>query len=349
MEKKQAQQQVLFVDDDGEFLEAVRDLFGALSETTWQIHTATTADAALEILKSDKISLVAVDVNMPVLDGVQFLALVHRRYPALKKVTLTSDATDEKRAAALAAGADLFIEKPHSPEGMKSVFVMLGELLNWKPRDGFQGVLRSVSLPDVIQMECLGRNSSILEVADRTLTGRIYIEDGRIIHAVVGEMTGEAAFQKLLALPGGSFELQHFEAPGERTIEGQWEFLLMEAARVHDERTPEPPPAVEPTAEPGSAPVVETPAGPAIFPPRVAEMLICSGQGAPLYQWQCADVKTRVALMVEITQQARRVGQLLSLGKFDRLEIQLQAGRAVAQMKSDRMVFVQVATGTESA
>jgi len=125
--------------------------------------------------------------------------------------------------------------------------------------------------------------------------------------------------------------------------------LLMEAARVHDERTPEPPPAVEPTAEPGSAPVVETPAGPAIFPPRVAEMLICSGQGAPLYQWQCADVKTRVALMVEITQQARRVGQLLSLGKFDRLEIQLQAGRAVAQMKSDRMVFVQVATGTESA
>jgi hypothetical protein len=77
-------------------------------------------------------------------------------------------------------------------------------------------------------------------------------------------------------------------------------------------------------------------------------MLICSGKGEPLYQWQCADAKTRVALMVEITQQARRAGQLLALGKFDRLEIQLPAGRAVAQIKPDRMVFVQVATETKT-
>ena len=79
---------------------------------------------------------------------------------------------------------------------------------------------------------------------------------------------------------------------------------------------------------------------------RVAETLICSGQGTPLYQWQCADVMARIALLQEITQQAALVGQLLPFGKFDRLEIQLPAGRAVAQVKSDRMVFVQVATET---
>jgi hypothetical protein len=56
-----------------------------------------------------------------------------------------------------------------------------------------------------------------------------------------------------------------------------------------------------------------------------------------------------MAFMVEITQQARRVGQLLALGRFDRLEIQLPAGRAVTQMKPDRMVFVQVVTETENA
>lgn len=336
------------MDDETNFLETIRALFTAWSNNTWQLECATSADQALEILKTRSFDLVVVDVNMPVLDGEQLLRILARRYPDLKKAVITGHATEQRRSACLANGAELFIEKPRSADGLKSVFTMLDELVTWKQQAGFQGMLRRVGLQDVIQMECLGRNSSILEIADRTLTGRIYIEDGRIIHAEVGEMKGEAAFQQLLALPGGSFELQHFEPPGERSIEGQWEFLLMEAARVRDEKIPEAAPA-EPVVEPGPAPVVETPASPATVSARVTETLICSGQGAPLYQWQCADVKTRVALMVGIGQQAARVGQLLALGRFDRIEIKLPAHRAVAQVKADRMVFVQVATGTESA
>ena len=339
------QQHILFVDDETNFLDTIRALFTAWSKNSWSIECASSADQALEILKTRAFDLVVVDVNMPVLDGEQLLRILARRYPDLKKAVITGHATEQRRSTCLANGAELFIEKPRSAEGLKSVFTMLDELVTWKQQAGFQGMLRRVGLQDVIQMECLGRNSSILEIADRKLSGRIYIEDGRIIHAVVGELMGEPAFQKLLALPGGSFELQHFEVPDQRTIEGQWEFLLMEAARVRDESTPEPTPAAEPVSEPEPAIAEEVQPGRANISSRVAEMLICSGQGAPLYQWQCADAKTRVALMVEITQQARRVGQLLAMGKFDRLEIQLPAGRAVAQIKPDRMVFVQVATG----
>lgn len=343
------QQHILFVDDEVNFLDTIRALFTAWSKNSWQIECAASADQALEILKTRSFDLIVVDVNIPVLDGEQLLRILGRRYPDLKKAVITGYASEQRRSACLANGAELFIEKPRSAEGLKSVFAMLDELISWKQQAGFQGMLRRVGLQDVIQMECLSRNSSILEISDQKLTGRIYIEDGRIIHAVVGDVKGEAAFQKLMALPGGSFELQHFEAPDERTIEGQWEFLLMEAARVRDESASEAAPAAEPVTEPGPAPSVETPAGPANFSVRVAEMLICSGQGAPLYQWQCADVKSRIAFMVEITQQARRVGQLLALGRFDRLEIQLSDGRAVAQTKPDRMVFVQVVTETENA
>jgi CheY-like chemotaxis protein len=341
------QQHILFVDDEANFLDTVRALFTAWSKNSWQIECAASADQALEILKTHSFDLVVVDVNIPVLDGEQLLRILARRYPDLKKAVITGYASEQRRSTCLANGAELYIEKPRSAEGLKSVFAMLDELVSWKQQAGFQGMLRRVGLQDVIQMECLSRNSSILEISDRKLTGQVYIEDGRIIHAVVGEVKGEAAFQKLLALPGGSFELQHFKAPGERTIEGQWEFLLMEAARVRDESASEAAPAAEPVAEPGPAPV-EAPPEPSNLPPRVAEMLICSGQGAPLYQWQCADVKSRMAFMVEITQQARRVGQLLALGRFDRLEIQLSDGRAVTQMKPDRMVFVQVATEAEN-
>jgi CheY-like chemotaxis protein len=335
------QQQILFVDDEKSFLDMVRALFTAWSKNGWQIESATSADQALEILKTRKFDLIVVDVNMPVLDGIQFLRILDRRFPDLKKAAITGYANEEKRSACLANGAELFIEKPRSAEGLKSIFVMLDELVTWKQQAGFRGMLRQVGLQDVIQMECLGRNSSILEVQDRQMTGRIYIEDGRIVHADAGEIKGEAAFQKLLSLPGGSFQLQHFEPPAERTIEGQWEFLLMEAARVRDEtagQTPVPEPDAEP--EPSAA---ETPEAPDISV-RVAETLVCSGHGKPLYEWQCADVNARMALLLEIGQQAARVGRLLPLGKFDRLEIQLSTSRAVAQVKPNRMVFVHVVT-----
>jgi CheY-like chemotaxis protein len=337
------QQQILFVDDETSFLDTVRALFTAWSKNGWRIEVAVSADQALEILKTRKFDLIVVDVNMPVLDGIQFLRILNRRFPDLKKAAITGFANEEKRSACLANGAELFIEKPRSSEGLKSIFVMLDELVTWKQQAGFRGMLRQVGLQDVIQMECLGRNSSILEVQDRQVTGRIYIEDGRIVHADAGEIKGEAAFQKLLSLPGGSFQLQHYEPPTERTIEGQWEFLLMEAARLLDE-TAGKMAAAEPAAEPEPPPALSSPVTASDPSVRVAETLICSGQGQMLYEWQCADANARVALLMEIGQQAARAGRLLPLGKFDRLEIQLPASRAVAQVKPNRMVFVHVVT-----
>lgn len=343
MSKNQKQHQILFVDDEPDFLQMVTETFGPLSQQAWEMHRATSADQALDFLKDRKVDLVVVDINMPVLDGVQFLRILNRRYPELKKVTLTAFATEAKRNECLANGAELFIEKPRAPEGCKSIFVMLEELLNWAPKQGFQGMLRQVGLPDVIQMECLGRNSSVLEISNRQLRGRVYIEDGSIIHAAVGELTGEAAFQKILSLAGGSFQLSPFEKPPQRTIEGPWEFLLMEAARVRDETAAQasgeiPAPEVAPAEPPAAEPeIISTPAV------RLAETLICSGRGQTLHQWQCANAAARVALLKDVAQQADRLSQTLLLGKFDRLEIQLPEGRAIAQSRADRMVFVRVA------
>ncbi len=167
------------MDDETSFLDTTRALFTAWSKSEWLIESATSADQALEILKTRQFDLVVVDLNMPMVDGVQFIQILHRRYPDLKKAAITGYANEEKRSACLANGAELFIEKPRSAEGLKSIFVMLDELVTWKQQAGFQGMLRQVGLQDVIQMECLGRNSSILEIHNRQLAGRIYIEDGR--------------------------------------------------------------------------------------------------------------------------------------------------------------------------
>ena len=336
--------QILFVDDDADFLAMIQDFFATLGEKIWQIHCVTSADQALELLKGRKVDLVVSDVNMPMLDGIQFLHILNRSHPDLKKAVITANATEEKRSACLAEGAELFIEKPRTPDGLKSIFIMLEELITWTPKEGFQGVLRRVGLQDVIQMECLGRNSSILEIHNLQLRGQVYIEDGRIIHAQAGNTEGEAAFYKLLALATGEFQLQPFESPPKRTIEGQWEFLLMEAARVRDEMAAGVTPA-ETAPEPAA--VIESTAVQPEAGVKVEETLICSGQGEPLYVWQCPDQPARVALLQNVAQQAARLSRLIPLGNFDRLEIQLAGGRAVAQAGADRMVFVRVSSGGE--
>jgi CheY-like chemotaxis protein len=227
--------QVLFVDDNIAFLEAITELYAILGDKTWEIHRASTADQALAALQQKTIDMVVLDIGMPVLDGVQLLNLIHRRYPNVKKAILTGSASAGDRAACLANGAELFIQKPLSSDGMKAVFTTLNELVTWAHRKGFSGMLRQVGLQDVIQIECLGRNSSILEIRNQRMQGQIYIEAGVIVHAAVGTLVGEKAFYRLLSLTGGDFHLHPFQQPPEHTVHGQWEFLLMEAARIHDE------------------------------------------------------------------------------------------------------------------
>ncbi len=65
------------------------------------------------------------------------------------------------------------------------------------------------------------------------MRGQIYIEAGAITHAAVGALAGEKAFNRLLSLKGGEFHLKPFKAPPQRTLQGGWEVLLLEAARAY--------------------------------------------------------------------------------------------------------------------
>src|SRR5438034_3058725 len=226
---------VLFVDDDAGFLDVVQKLMQAFSEGLWDVLTAPAAAHALALFRDRKIDLLVIDVHMPVIDGLQFLGLLHRKYPNVVKVVLTGDATEQYRAACLSNGAELFLEKPVSQKGWQDLFNALDELLKFQPEEGFRGVLRRVGLQDVLQMECLARSSSVLEIVTEEFRGSVFVQDGQIIHAEVGEQSGEAAFNQLLSLSGGEFNHKPFSEPPARTISGSWEFLLMEAARKRDE------------------------------------------------------------------------------------------------------------------
>src|ERR1041385_282531 len=82
--------QVLLVDDSMAFLETAGDVFEAFSKGEWEVHRACGADQALSIIQRRPIKLAVLDINMPMLDGLQLLTVLHRRHPEVKKVVLTS-------------------------------------------------------------------------------------------------------------------------------------------------------------------------------------------------------------------------------------------------------------------
>lgn len=226
---------ILFVDDELAFLDLLGQAMELYSKGSWEILLATSTSKALSMLQGGPVHLVVVDIHMPVVDGIQFLKLLQRKYPNLPRAVLTGDASENHREACQAIGVEMFLEKPRCPEGLEIVHATLDELANCQPESGFQGVLRRVGIQDVLQMECLARSTVILEIAGQGFTGQIFIENGSIVHSQVGELKGEPAFNHLLGLSGGQFNLKAFTEPPERTISGSWEFLLMEAARMRDE------------------------------------------------------------------------------------------------------------------
>jgi DNA-binding NarL/FixJ family response regulator len=341
---------LLFVDDDTGFLAGVRQLFSEMSKGTWEIFTAENHSQALVLLRQQSMDVVVLDLDMPVMDGLQFLRLLSRTYPGQQVVILTGHATEEKRTVCLENGAALFLEKLIAPDGFAAVFDALDMLANTAPQEGFRGMMRRVGLQEVLQMECLGRKSSILEVFTGKVRGRIYVSDGDIIHAESGSLQGEVALYGLLGLRGGEFNLRPFSEPAQRTISGQYEFLLMEAARLTDEGANPLESAGAQTVIPDIFPAPASVAAPVSEavplrekPVRTEEILLASGSAAVLHAWKCPSTEQRLNLLKQLESQAAALSGLLPAGRFDRLEVLTPMDRIICQIRQDMRLFVRSA------
>jgi CheY-like chemotaxis protein len=341
---------VLFLDDDVRFLELMERLAANFSRGEWEIHIAENAAGALAIIESVSPHLVVIDVQMSVVDGLQFLTLINRRYPQIVKVVVTGYATEAYRVACLSNGAELFLEKPRTAEGQQSLFAALKELLKIQPEEGFRGVLRRVGLTDVIQMECLGMKSSVLEISGPRHRGRVFIRDGAIIHAEAGDRQGEEALNFLLTLSGGEFRLAPFSPPPRESISGQWEFLLMEAARVRDESQGMGEVITDNSADNNPSVLDELLQAPAevsasaaveVSTRRIHEVFLCSAQGEVLYEWRVRNPELWVNFFEFLSQKAQRLGQLLPIGRMERLEMTEGADRLAVVLADDRGLLVR--------
>lgn len=99
----------------------------------------------------------------------------------------------------------------------------------------FQGSLKELPLPDIIQLVSVSGKSGVFVLTSANQTGEIFLRDGEIVHAVVGSIQGEEAVYELAILQEGEFIFKPGVETKDRTIRKSNTNLLMEAARRIDE------------------------------------------------------------------------------------------------------------------
>lgn len=103
--------QILVCDDDKEIVDAI-EIY--LSQEGYKIYKAYDGAQALDILKTNDIQLLIMDVMMPKLDGIH-ATLKIREYSSIPIIILSAKSEDSDKILGLNVGADDYITKPFNP------------------------------------------------------------------------------------------------------------------------------------------------------------------------------------------------------------------------------------------
>ena len=113
---------VLIVDDSSVMRKIVERSLRQAGLDSLQAYEASNGADALETLKSKPVDLILTDINMPSMDGLEFLRQLRSQdlAPGVPVVMITTEASLDRAKQALAAGAQYFIPKPFSIEQIKA-------------------------------------------------------------------------------------------------------------------------------------------------------------------------------------------------------------------------------------
>jgi len=107
---------ILLVEDHPAFAKALLSILNKKGNMN-VVAVATTAEQALEQLPELKVDLVLVDVSLPQMSGINFVAALHEKYPDLPCVMLSGHMSSQYARRALDAGARGYLLKDN-PAGI---------------------------------------------------------------------------------------------------------------------------------------------------------------------------------------------------------------------------------------
>lgn len=107
--KKGSNRTILIVDDSDFMRMMLKDI---LSSEGHFVIEACNGMECLTILQTKQVDICILDINMPVMNGIQTLEVIKKKYPTLKVIMLSIQSTEETVKKVLSLGATGFVAKP---------------------------------------------------------------------------------------------------------------------------------------------------------------------------------------------------------------------------------------------
>ncbi len=111
----------LIVDDSSVMRKIVERSLRQAGIDPMVVHEASSGIEGLDVLKAKQVDLILSDINMPSMDGLEFLRQIRAQNlaPGVPVVMITTESSEEHVKQAILAGARGYIRKPFTADQVK--------------------------------------------------------------------------------------------------------------------------------------------------------------------------------------------------------------------------------------
>jgi CheY-like chemotaxis protein len=224
--------EVLIVDDFKPTLKSINSYLSSMYRGEINFHIAENGKKATEILDANAIDLVVTDIGMPVMDGLELLAYMSKNHPGIPVIVMTSFGTPQIEERLKKFKAFLYLEKPFDIKELE------GKIIEGLKAET-EGHIRGFSLPSFLQLIQIESKTCTLEIEHENAKGFLYFMEGSLIGAKTANKTGTEAALEILSLEKAEIDILAKCRNPEKTIDTPLHYLLLESARIKDEKNKE--------------------------------------------------------------------------------------------------------------
>jgi predicted regulator of Ras-like GTPase activity (Roadblock/LC7/MglB family) len=201
-----------------------------------------------------------------------------------------------------------------------------------------RGGLHEMSLVDLIQVACLERTATRIEICNGARTVTVFCDGGNVVHAESDGDHGKPVLFEALSWSHGNFELVKGKSAPQRTILDGAARVLLEGMEWVDTRGREAPADVEPRVATTTVARATSAAHLLRALPGVSAAVVTGGDGR-VRDGDADDAERLAALAVCLATAAETVGGTLDLGRWQHAACELdEGGRLLALPQGDGLV-----------
>lgn len=224
-------QNILFVDDSRPLVQLFLDFMSKKGQK-YGFLTASNGEEALKLLNKEKIDLIVLDIQMPVMDGLQLLAELHNRRIWLPIIIMTGANIEISEKKFGEFGIVDYLKKPVSFEDLDK---RIGEILKKiENRDLISGI----SIFGILQVLEMEKKTGILTLKIGDKDGKVFFKDGKVADIEADGLVVEDALNEFIKpdMETKKLNIEYINHRRENKINKSLTQMLLEAAKDWDEK-----------------------------------------------------------------------------------------------------------------